>query len=106
MGRKYTTAQYYHSVQLLRQAFPDCSITTDLIVGFPGETEAEFEQTLAFLERCAFASVHVFPYSARKGTRAASMPGQLSRREKMARADHARQTAAALSERYRRRFIG
>lgn len=106
MGRKYTTAQYYHSVQLLRQAFPDCSITTDLIVGFPGETEVEFEQTLAFLEQCAFASVHVFPYSARKGTRAASMPGQLSRREKMARADHARQTAAALSERYRRRFIG
>lgn len=106
MGRRYTTEQYYHSVQLLRDAFPDCSVTTDLIVGFPGETEAEFTQTLAFLNRCAFASVHVFPYSVRKGTRAASMPGQLSRQEKAARAARAKQAAAALSEAYRKGFVG
>ena len=106
MGRRYTTAEYAHCVQLLRQAFPDCSVTTDLIVGFPGESEAEFTETLDFLEQCAFAGVHVFPYSARQGTRAASLPGQLSQREKAARAAHAKQTAARLGEAYRSRFIG
>ena len=106
MGRRYTTAEYAHCVQLLRQAFPDCSVTTDLIVGFPGESEAEFTETLDFLEQCAFAAVHVFPYSARQGTRAASLSGQLSQREKAARAARAKQTAARLGEAYRSRFIG
>lgn len=106
MGRKYTADQYYNSVQILRRAFPDCSITTDLIVGFPGETDEEFEQTLLFLEKCAFASVHVFPYSIRKGTRAADMPGQVPQGVKTARAARAKRLAAQLSEAYRRRFIG
>ena len=66
MGRKYTAAQYLYNVNLLRKAFPDCSITTDLIVGFPGETEQEFAETLDFLRQCAFSSVHVFPYSVRR----------------------------------------
>ena len=106
MGRRYTTEDYYHCVQLLRQVFPDCSVTTDLIVGFPGETEEEFEQTLEFLERCGFAAVHVFPFSVRKGTRAASLPGQLTQKEKAARAQRAKTVAARLSEAYRSRFIG
>nr|WP_297172390.1 tRNA (N(6)-L-threonylcarbamoyladenosine(37)-C(2))-methylthiotransferase MtaB [uncultured Agathobaculum sp.] len=106
MGRRYSTEEYFQGVQLLRKTFPDCSITTDLIVGFPGETEGEFLQTLTFLEKCAFASVHVFPYSARKGTRAADMPDQLSQREKAARAKRAKAVAAKLREQYLTRFIG
>jgi len=73
MRRKYTTARYRESVQLLRKYLPNCSITTDLITGFPGETEEEFQQTLTFIEECAFSSMHIFPYSIRKGTPAASM---------------------------------
>ena len=106
MGRRYTTEDYYNGVQLLRQVFPDCSLTTDLIVGFPGETEEEFEQTMDFLERCGFAAVHVFPFSVRKGTRAASQPGQLAQKEKAARAQRAKDTAARLSKAYRSRFVG
>lgn len=106
MGRKYTAAQYLHHVGLLRETFPDCSITTDLIVGFPGETEQEFAETLAFLQQCAFSSVHVFPYSAREGTRAAAMPGQCSMAEKNARAERAKQIAAELRTKYLQRFIG
>ena len=106
MGRRYTTEDYYNGVQLLRQVYPDCSLTTDLIVGFPGETEEEFEQTMDFLERCGFAAVHVFPFSVRKGTRAASLPGQLAQKEKAARAQRAKDTAARLSKAYRSRFVG
>lgn len=106
MGRKYTSEEYIQAVQRIRAAFPDASVTTDLIVGFPGETEEEFAQTLAFLERCAFAAVHVFPYSVREGTRAAAMPGQLSQQEKASRAERAKAVAQQLSEDYRRDFVG
>ena len=74
MNRKYDTARFYESVELLREFFPDVAITTDLITGFPGETEEEFAATLAFIEKCAFADMHVFPYSIRPGTKAAAMP--------------------------------
>lgn len=63
MHRRYTTAQFFAVVERLRAAFPACSITTDVITGFPGETEQEFAQTMDFLKTCAFASMHVFPYS-------------------------------------------
>lgn len=106
MGRRYTTDTYYKNVQLLRAAFPDCSITTDLITGFPGETAQELTETLAFLERCAFASVHVFPYSERAGTRAAQMEDGIPRPIRTARAEQAKQLAARLSERYREGFVG
>ena len=85
MGRRYDTARYWESVQLLRDAFPGCGITTDVIAGFPGETEEEFQKTLAFVEKCAFSAMHIFPYSVRKGTRAAAMDGQLTQKEKKAR---------------------
>ena len=68
MNRKYDTARFYESVRLLRAYFDHPAITTDLITGFPGETEEEFSQTLAFIEKCAFADMHVFPYSIRPGT--------------------------------------
>ena len=73
MNRKYTPAQYFDEIQLLRQYFPHCAITTDVMTGFPGETEEEFAESLAFVERCAFAKVHVFTYSVRPGTAAAQM---------------------------------
>ena len=82
MNRKYDTARYYKSVQLLREFFSNPGITTDLITGFPGETEEEFAQTLQFVERCAFTAMHVFPYSRRPGTPAAGMPGQVPTAEK------------------------
>jgi len=106
MHRRYNTEHFYRSVKNIRRVFPDCSVTTDLIVGFPGETEIEFEDTLKFIEHCEFASVHVFPFSARKGTRAAAMAGQLSTEVKSNRAVRARAVAAEMSERYRRGFIG
>ena len=73
MRRRYDTARFYESVALLRRHFPNCGITADLITGFPGETEEEFSETLAFIEKCAFSSMHVFPYSVRPGTAAAEM---------------------------------
>lgn len=106
MGRKYTTEGYAQAVERVRAVFPDASITTDLIVGFPGETEEEFAATLTFLERCAFAAVHVFPFSVREGTRAAQMAGQLSQQEKTARAEQAKSVALRLSEAYRCGFVG
>lgn len=106
MNRKYDTALFYHNIAALRHAFPDCSVTTDLIVGFPGETEDEFQQTMDFLERCEFASVHVFPYSRRAGTRADQMEGQVPQPVKESRAARAKELAALLNERYRARFVG
>ena len=71
MRRKYDTKRYYESVCLLKTHFPGCSITTDMIVAFPGETEEEFQTSLAFIRKCGFADMHIFPYSRRPGTPAA-----------------------------------
>ena len=79
MNRRYTTDGYLKAVKLLRTAFPNCAITTDIIVGFPGETEEEFAETLAFAETVSFAKIHIFPYSVREGTKAASMPDQIEK---------------------------
>lgn len=106
MKRRYTTAEYAQIVARARKAFPDCSITTDLIVGFPGETEAEFEKTLDFIRRCAFADMHVFPYSPRKGTIAAGLPGQLPPQVKQQRAARAKAAAYEMSRRYLDSFVG
>ena len=86
MHRKYTTNAFRNAVHLIRDAFHDAAITTDVIAGFVGETEAEHEQTKDFLREIAFARIHVFPYSLRKGTAAASMPGQLAKAVKETRA--------------------
>jgi threonylcarbamoyladenosine tRNA methylthiotransferase MtaB len=92
MGRKYGTERFYHSVELLRSYFDNCGITADLITGFPGETDMEFESTLGFLRKCGFSHVHVFPYSERRGTKAASMPDQVPKAVRLQRA------AAAIAE--------
>ena len=82
MNRHYTTAEYRQIVRNLRQAFPNCAITTDIMVGFTGETEEEFAASLAFAKEIAFAKVHVFAYSRRPGTRAYNMPGQVTNKVK------------------------
>ena len=105
MNRRYDTARYSQSVSLLREYFDRPAITTDLIVGFPGETEEEFAATLAFMETCAFASVHVFPYSIRPGTPAAKME-QISKDVKEERARRAGQTAEALHRAYLTDCVG
>ena len=105
MNRRYDTARYLESVALLRAYFSGVAVTTDLITGFPGETEEEFEKTLAFLRRCAFAQIHVFPYSVRPGTRAAAME-QVPKSVKEARAARAGQVAAELHEKYLRSCVG
>ncbi len=87
MNRKYTTAEYKAACDLLREAFDTPAITTDVIVGFPGETEEEFETTYRFLEDIAFAQMHIFRYSVRKGTRAERMPEQVPEPIKAARSD-------------------
>ena len=105
MNRRYDTARYLESVALLRAYFSGVAVTTDLITGFPGETEEEFEKTLAFLRRCAFAQIHVFPYSIRPGTRAAAME-QVPKSVKEARAARAGQVAAELHEKYLLSCVG
>ena len=106
MHRKYNTARYFESVTLLRKFFPDCAITTDMIVAFPGETEAEFQQSLDFIRRCAFADMHIFPYSRRPGTPADTMPGQLGNAVKEDRSRRAIAAAQEMNRSYRERLIG
>lgn len=106
MNRKYDTARFLESVTLLRKRFSRPGITTDLIVGFPGETEDEFENTLAFIETCHFSAMHIFPYSPRKGTPAASMDGQLLNREKAMRAKRAEHLADVMEQAYLSGFVG
>ena len=106
MNRKYDTARYFESVTLLKRHFPGCAVTTDLIVAFPGETEEEFSESLAFLEKCGFAACHVFPYSRREGTPAAKMPQQHSNAVKEQRARMAGETAKRLEREYLTACIG
>ena len=101
MNRKYDTARYYESVELLRKYYVNPGITTDLIVGFPGETEEEFTQTLQFLEKCAFSAMHIFPYSRRPGTPADKMPNQIPNGVKEDRA----RRAAAVADRLRTDYL-
>lgn len=106
MKRKYDTARYYQSVEFLRKFFPECAVTTDMIVAFPGETEEEFAESLAFIRKCAFADMHIFPYSRRPGTPADKMPGQHNNATKEARSRAAIALAEEMSQAYREGFIG
>ncbi|MEG1662255.1 MAG: MiaB/RimO family radical SAM methylthiotransferase, partial [Clostridiales bacterium] len=105
MGRKYLSADYAKLVAELRQIYADVAITTDIMVGYPGETTADFAQSRQFCEQIGFARMHVFPYSPRPGTPAAVLP-QLSREEKKRRATLMGETARSLASRYGKRFIG
>lgn len=106
MNRHYTAGEYYKSVELLRQCFEEPAITTDVIVGFPGETREEFAQTRAFLEKTGFYEMHVFKYSRRAGTLAASMPDQVPEPEKTRRSAELIALRRRQSGEFRRRYIG
>ena len=106
MKRKYTTEEYMESLERLRNAFPGCAITTDMIVGFPGETEEEFEKSLSFIRQCRFADMHIFPYSRRPGTPAAEMPGQLPNAVKEDRSRRAIAVAQDMSRCYHQELLG
>lgn len=86
MRRRYTPEQYLEAAQKLKRAFPDCAITTDVLCGFPGETDEEHRETMDFVEKVGFARIHVFPYSRRSGTLADTMPGQVDQAVKNKRA--------------------
>ena len=101
MKRKYDTARYLESVQLLQRHFPGCAVTTDMIVAFPGETEEEFEESLAFIQKCKFADMHIFPYSRRPGTPADKMPGQHPNAIKEDRSRRAIAVATEMAAAYR-----
>ncbi len=106
MKRKYGTSRYFESITLLRRFFPKCAITTDMIVAFPGETEAEFAESLAFIRKCGFADMHIFPYSRRPGTPADKMPGQHNNATKEERSRAAIAVAQEMNLAYRQSLIG
>lgn len=101
MKRRYNTAQFLRAAERLKAAFPGVALTTDVIVGFPGETEEEFAETLAFCETVGFMKIHAFPFSPREGTPAADMPGQIPRRVKEARVKALIETGDRLALAYR-----
>ena len=106
MKRRYNTAQFLAAVQKLKTAYADAAITTDVIVGFPGETEAEFLETVDYCKVVGFAKIHVFPYSVRPGTPAADMPDQISKTVKGERVRILIETGDQLSIDYRNRMLG
>ena len=106
MNRKYDSSRYYESVQFLHEVYDRPAVTTDLIVGFPGETEDEFQQTLDFIQKCGFAAMHIFPYSRRPGTPAAKMPGQVPNATKEDRAHRAAEIAQSMEHAYLDSFVG
>jgi len=106
MGRTYDTAGYAAVLARAREALPGVAITTDVLTGFPGETSADFEETLAFVEACGFSRLHVFRYSPRAGTPAAEMPEQVSPAEKSARARRLRALDAQLRAQFAQASVG
>lgn len=104
MNRKYTTEQYFQAVQKIRKIFPQAAITTDVIVGFCGETDEEFEETCRFVQKVGFADIHVFPFSPREGTVAYGWP-DVDGKVKTARAEHLAQIKAQLKQNFTNSFL-
>lgn len=106
MRRRYTAEEYAEGVRLLREAFEDLSLTTDIIVGFPGETEAEFAETLAFAEKIGFSKINVFPFSPRRGTAAWDMPDAVDPAVKKERCRRLLDLSDRLERRFREAYVG
>lgn len=100
MNRKYDSYRYLKSCNLLKSSFSDCALTTDLIVGFPGETDIDFNESIDFIEKCGFYDIHIFPFSRRKGTKAYDMPEQLPKLIKEERAKRAADVVGVLKYNY------
>ena len=106
MGRRYTAEEFREGVRALREVFPDAAMTTDVIVGFPGESEEEFAESFAFISEITFYETHIFPYSKRAGTKAATMPGQLAGAVKKERAARLQALNAERQREFRARRLG
>ena len=106
MNRRYTTSQYRGIITLLRENIPDVAVTTDVMVGFPGETDREFEQTYSFLNEISFAKMHVFKYSPRKGTPAAGFPGQVGSEAKEERSKRLMELSDSKATEFNSGFVG
>lgn len=106
MNRRYTTEQFEIGIKLLRNAYTDVALTTDVIVGFPGETDEEFNTTYEFLKRVKFYKMHIFKYSQRKGTRAAVMPNQIDGNVKEERSRKLIELSDKNEKEYNERYIG
>ena len=106
MHRRYTAAEYRALAAEIHRLFPDCALTTDVIVGFPGETDAEFAETMQFVQEIGFAKVHVFPYSVRTGTKAAEFPDQVPQNIKTARAAQLTQLANEIRRAHLSQMVG
>lgn len=106
MNRHYTTEEYLEKCGMLREVFENPALTTDIIVGFPGESEEDFQTTLEFVKKVGFAQIHVFKYSKRAGTVAAKMPNQVDEKEKTKRSEKLIQVGLELTRQYRQGFIG
>ena len=106
MGRRYTVEEYARLVEKLRAAFPDVGITTDIMVGFPGETDAQFNDTYDFIKKTAFSRLHVFRYSPRKGTPAARYPGRIPPEIAIARSEAVRELGYRLAEEFHTKMLG
>lgn len=106
MRRRYSAQEYLDSARRLQASFPACALTTDVLVGFPGETEDEFWETYYFCQKVGFSKMHIFPFSQREGTPAATMSGQLTRAVKSQRAKTMATLDYALSKKYREQFLG
>jgi len=106
MNRWYTTEQYYNEVEFIRSYLKDAAITTDIIVGFPGETDDDFEETIAFVERIGFARIHVFPFSPRPNTKAYDMKDKVPNIIKSKRVHRLIELGEKLEINYIKRFVG
>ena len=106
MNRKYNTKEFKEAVELIREKYPDVLLTADVIVGFPGETEEEFETTYKFLKEIKFYKIHVFKYSKRKGTKAAAMPNQVSPEKQNERSNKLIELSNKVQEQYNKQYIG
>jgi threonylcarbamoyladenosine tRNA methylthiotransferase MtaB len=106
MKRRYSAADYQQAIASIREAVPEAAITTDIIVGFPGETEAEFQESYDLAEQMEFARIHVFTYSPRPGTQAAAMPGQVGDKTKRERSRQMLVLAKTCLRNFRQRFLG
>ena len=106
MSRKYNTEQFYNKIQSIKESCPNVALTTDVITGFPGESEEEFSETYEFIKKCGFNMLHVFPFSSREGTQAARMPNQIDPRIKKERALKLVELSNKLWDEYTDRFVG
>ena len=106
MNRKYNCEQFYNKINLIKRALPDVAITTDVIVGFPQEEKKNFKETYDFIKKCGFHMLHVFPFSAREGTKAYTMSGQIDPRVKKERVTKLLELSKELWDEYTDRFVG